>query len=68
MQLGLIGMVNNPAHTEREKRILPDDEARLNVDSEHTDHTEHEEGSILKPADTGLEFRASPNQHLRRRK
>ena len=27
-----------------------------------------QEGSILKPADAGLEFRASPNFHLRRSK
>ena len=60
VQLGLIGMVNDAEITEREKRIQPDESMLLLNDSQ--------EGSILKPADAGLEFRASPNFHLRRSK
>ena len=53
-------MVNDAEITEREKRIQTDDSMLLLNDSQ--------EGSILKPADAGLEFRASPNFHLRRSK
>ena len=65
VQLGLIDMVNDAQVTEREKRVQPDevtqhpDESNLLVSPGRR---------IVKPADAGLQFRASPNYHLRRSK